>query len=151
MYKPFGAKFIGKNEKCLFLLKSPILTTYRAQATRHKRAACLCMYRGLATPNRKRTVARFFYSINFPCGCGGSQIFRIMKGITLFSAICFCLWFLSEIALDIGWTMQLLEQNTDMTLESMFVFIQNNIARTLASLSGTLFFFTLFLKQLKRK
>lgn len=74
-----------------------------------------------------------------------------MKGITLFSAICFCLWFLSEIALDIGWTMQLLEQNTDMTLESMFVFIQNNIARTLASLSGTLFFFTLFLKQLKRK
>ena len=83
MCKPFEAKFIGKNEKCLFLLKSPILTTYRAQATRHKRAACLCMYRGLATPNRTRTVARFFYSINFPCGCGGSQIFRVMKKIVI--------------------------------------------------------------------
>lgn len=37
-----------------------------------KRAACLCMYRGLATPNRKRAAARFFYSMNFPCSCGGN-------------------------------------------------------------------------------
>ena len=40
---------------------------------RHRRVACLRMYRGLATPNRKRTAARFFCIEKFPRGCGGCQ------------------------------------------------------------------------------
>lgn len=74
-----------------------------------------------------------------------------MKGITLFAAICFCLWFLSEIVGTIGWANQLIENNMNMALKNMFIYFQGNIARLLASLSGLMFFFVLFLKQLKKK
>ena len=81
----------------------------------------------------------------------GAKIFRVMKWTTLFAAICFCLWFLSEVAGAIVWVMQLIEQNPNDTLETMLIYLQNNIAQSLASLSGAIFFFTLCSKQFKKK
>lgn len=74
-----------------------------------------------------------------------------MKWITLFAAICFCLWFLSEVFSAIAWVTRLIEQNPNFTLETMFIYLQNNVAKLLASLSGAIFFFTLCSKQFKRK
>lgn len=74
-----------------------------------------------------------------------------MKGITLFAAICFCLWFLSEIVNTIGRATQLIENNMDMALKNILIYFQGNIARLLVSLSGTMFFFVLYSKQLKKK
>ena len=70
-----------------------------------------------------------------------------MKGVTLFAAICFCLWFLSEIASVIMWIMQLVEQGMDLTLINVLTFSIGYIAQILASLSGMMFFFKLYNRQ----
>lgn len=74
-----------------------------------------------------------------------------MKWITLFAAICFCLWFLSEVASAIVWVRQLIEQNPNFTLTNLLLYLQGSITKSLAALSGAVFFFALCSKQFKKK
>lgn len=79
----------------------------------------------------------------------GVKIFRVMKWITLFAAVCFCLWFLSEVVFVIDRVVALSEGNYP--TKTLLIYLQNNIAQLLASLSGVMFFFTLCSKQFKKK
>lgn len=74
-----------------------------------------------------------------------------MKGITLFAAICFCLWFVSEVISVSEWLVRLFEDNPNFPSKMLPFYLQNSIATLLAALSGVVFFFVLFSKQLKKK
>ena len=91
----------------------------------------------------------FFFVINFPFGGWGELITNPMKKVSLFAAICFCLWFIADLISVIGYTVTYVESNgIERLLSSLNViyFVQSVIGM-LAVLSGFIFFLTLYRRQ----
>ena len=72
-----------------------------------------------------------------------------MKKVSLFAAICFCLWYIADLISVIGYTVTYVESNgIERLLSSLNViyFVQSVIGM-LAVLSGFIFFLTLYRRQ----
>ncbi|WP_286693791.1 hypothetical protein [Odoribacter sp. N15.MGS-14] len=72
-----------------------------------------------------------------------------MKKVSLFAAICFCLWFIADLISVIGYTVTYVESNGIEGLLSSLnvIYFVQSVIEMLAVLSGFIFFLTLYRRQ----